>query len=67
MLENRLGTLLTTAEAADRLRVNPSTVRRWRLDDVGPRYSKIGSIYRSPADDLEAWITQSLTSNGSHG
>jgi len=27
--------LLTTAEAADRLRVNPSTVRRWRLDDVG--------------------------------
>jgi hypothetical protein len=27
--------LLTTEELAKRMRVNPSTVRRWRLDDVG--------------------------------
>jgi transcriptional regulator with XRE-family HTH domain len=26
--------LLTTEELAERLRVNPSTIRRWRLDDV---------------------------------
>lgn len=43
--------------------VSRSTVRRWRLDDVGPHYLKIGSIYRYPADDLEAWIAQSLTRN----
>jgi len=66
MLDNTLGTLLTTEEAADRLRVHPSTVRRWRLDDVGPRYFKIGSIYRYPAHDLEEWITHNLTSNESH-
>jgi transcriptional regulator with XRE-family HTH domain len=31
--------LLTTEELAKRMRVNPSTVRRWRLDDVGPSLS----------------------------
>ena len=30
---------LTTEELAKRMRVNPSTVRRWRLDDVGPSLS----------------------------
>jgi len=67
MLEKSLGTLLTTEEAVERLGVHPSTVRRWRLDDVGPRYFKIGSIYRYPADALEAWLAQSLTSNEGHG
>ena len=52
--------LLTTEELARRLRVNPSTVRRWRLDDVGPRYLKVGSVYRYPASAVEAWIAESV-------
>jgi excisionase family DNA binding protein len=47
---------LTTAEVAALLRVNPSTVRRWRLDGVGPRFVMIGTVYRYPASVLDEWI-----------
>lgn len=46
--------LLTTREVAERLRVNSCTVRRWRLDDVGPRFLKVGLVYRYPEAELEA-------------
>ena len=52
--------LLTTDELAKRLRVNPSTVRRWRLDDVGPGYVRVGSVYRYPVSAVEAWIAESV-------
>jgi hypothetical protein len=44
--------LLTTEELAKRMRVNPSTVRRWRLDDVGPPYLRVGTVYRYPASSV---------------
>ena len=50
--------LLTTNEVARLLRVNPSTVRRWRLDGVGPRHIKIGGVYRYPRPLLAEWIDQ---------
>lgn len=56
-----LGLLLTTEEVADRLRVHPATMRRWRLDGVGPRFLKVGSVYRYPAHDLESWIAENLS------
>jgi excisionase family DNA binding protein len=52
--------LLTTEELATRLRVNPSTIRRWRLDDVGPPYLRIGTVYRYPLSALETWMAESL-------
>jgi excisionase family DNA binding protein len=52
--------LLTTEELAKRMRVNPSTVRRWRLDDVGPRYLRVGTVYRYPISAVEAWIAESV-------
>jgi excisionase family DNA binding protein len=60
MEDNERNGLLTTGEVATRLRVNPSTVRRWRLDDVGPRYLRVGGIYRYRAGDLEEWICESV-------
>jgi excisionase family DNA binding protein len=50
--------LLTTEELAKRMRVNPSTVRRWRLDDVGPPYLRVGTVYRYPVSAVEAWIAE---------
>jgi excisionase family DNA binding protein len=52
--------LLTTEELAARLRVNPSTIRRWRLDDVGPPYLRVGTVYRYPISAVEAWIADSV-------
>jgi len=52
--------LLTTEELATRLRVNPSTIRRWRLDDVGPPYFRVGTVYRYPVSALETWMAESV-------
>ncbi len=49
--------LMTTEEVAEYFRVNPSTVRRWRLDGVGPRFVKIGSVYRYPRELLNLWVS----------
>lgn len=48
--------LMTTNEVADHFRVNPSTVRRWRLDGVGPRFVKIGNVYLYPRDLIGSWV-----------
>lgn len=63
MTENQRDLLMTTEEVASRLRVNPCTIRHWRLDDVGPKFLKVGNIYRYPADELEAWISDSVRSS----
>lgn len=50
-------TLLTTDEAAERLRVSPSTLRYWRHTKTGPKSFKLGPkrvMYR--AADLTAWL-----------
>ncbi len=49
--------LMTTDEVAEYFRVNTSTVRRWRLDGVGPRFVKIGSVYRYPRELLNLWVS----------
>lgn len=52
--------LMTTAEVAGYFRVDSSTVRRWRLDGLGPRFIKIGSVYRYPRTALDEWIARRI-------
>ena len=54
---NRLnGALLTELEVAERLRVSLACLRRWRLERRGPRFLKVGSLVRYPAEELDRWI-----------
>ncbi|WP_425562487.1 helix-turn-helix transcriptional regulator [Microlunatus ginsengisoli] len=55
--------LWTTEELARYMRVNPSTIRRWRLDDVGPRFVRVGTVYRYPVSAVEAWMADRVRSS----
>ena len=58
------GALLTEPEVADRLRVSLACLRRWRLERRGPRFVKVGSLVRYPAEELDRWL-ESLPAGGS--
>ena len=51
-----MGENLKTEEAAEFLRVKPTTLEQWRWNGKGPRYCKLGRsvIYRRA--DLEAFM-----------
>lgn len=51
-----IAVLLTESEVADRLRVSLACLRRWRLERRGPRFLKVGSLVRYPAEELKHWI-----------
>jgi excisionase family DNA binding protein len=48
--------LLTTAEAAKRLRVSRKTLEGWRWRGGGPRFVKLGDAVRYQVADLEAFV-----------
>ncbi|SFT44202.1 transcriptional regulator, AlpA family [Pseudovibrio denitrificans] len=48
--------LLTTREAAKRLRLSKSTLDAWRCQGIGPKYCKIGRTVRYTAEELNAYI-----------
>jgi predicted DNA-binding transcriptional regulator AlpA len=48
--------LLTPAEAAERLRLRPQTLARWRVEGFGPVFVKLGGRVAYPAVELASWI-----------
>ena len=51
--------LLTPNELAARLKISPTTVRRWRMEGYGPKWIKFGSAQSSAVryeiEDVEKW------------
>ncbi len=49
------GKFLNPKELAERWKVSPSTVERWRWAGIGPIFVKIGGLVRYRLDDVEAY------------
>jgi hypothetical protein len=58
--QGRLGfePMLTAQEIAGTLSVHPATARRWRVEGIGPAYSKIGPLHRYSVWKLGRWLSQ---------
>ncbi len=52
--------LLTTAEAAEFLAIEPTTLERWRGRKTGPNFVKIGGAVRYRIADLQAYLTSRI-------
>lgn len=46
---------LTEFDVAERTQISLGTLRRWRLENKGPKYHKFGSLVRYDEGDLAAW------------
>lgn len=55
---------LTEAQLSERINVSLSTLRRWRLENRGPKFRKLGSLVRYGEYDLTQWM-QAQPSGGS--
>lgn len=52
-------TIITTKEVAARLRVAVSTLKRWRRNQMGPRWCRVGGrMVRYLVTDLEEWVAR---------
>jgi predicted DNA-binding transcriptional regulator AlpA len=47
---------LTELEVSQKTKISLATLRRWRLENRGPRYRKFGSLVRYNEDDLNDWM-----------
>ena len=56
--------LMNAREAAAKLGIHPSTLARWRSEDTGPQYVRMGArlMYRESA--IEQWITKHTVTPG---
>ena len=52
--------LMNEKEAADRLNLNPATLRNWRYLRKGPAYAILGRHIVYPRESLEKFIRENL-------
>ena len=53
-------------ELSDRIHVSLATLRRWRLENRGPKFRKLGSLVRYGESDLTEWM-EAQPSGGTAG
>jgi predicted DNA-binding transcriptional regulator AlpA len=46
---------LTETEVSEFTRISLGTLRRWRLENKGPKFHKFGSLVRYAEEDLTSW------------
>jgi predicted DNA-binding transcriptional regulator AlpA len=46
---------LTETEVSNQTHISLGTLRRWRLENKGPKFHKFGSLVRYGEDDLANW------------
>ncbi len=56
-LSDTLDDLLTTEEVARILRIDEVTLKRWRMDNRGPRWVKMGDAQNSPVRYARSEVT----------
>ena len=49
-------TLLNEKQVAEILGVSLAAVRRWRYENRGPRFHKLGAAVRYSSEDLDSWL-----------
>lgn len=59
-----MGTLLTEQEVARQIKVSLGSLRKWRVEQRGPQFVKVGVLVRYRPEDLEQWMS-SLPRGGS--
>jgi len=57
--------LMTEEEVAKALNVSIAAVRRWRLEQRGPVFIKVGSLVLYRPEDLELWLSALPTGGNS--
>ena len=58
-------TMLTESELSQRIHVSLGTLRRWRLENRGPKFHKLGSLVRYSEYDLGIWLQEQPSGGGS--
>ncbi len=61
-----MSSLMTEDEVSKRLNVSVASLRRWRLQNRGPAFLKVGALVRYRPEDLEAWLA-ALPTGGTVG
>ncbi|MGA3011314.1 MAG: helix-turn-helix domain-containing protein [Terracidiphilus sp.] len=46
---------LSEIQVSERTRISLATLRRWRLENRGPKYYKFGSLVRYDKEELAQW------------
>jgi hypothetical protein len=47
---------LTESELSKKLHISLGTLRRWRLENRGPKFRKLGALVRYGEYDLDQWM-----------